>query len=81
MSQFMIVYNRVSGDAVIREFAGADAVENALEARFEAERTAGPDVEIATLSAASADELRVTHARYFRSGTDMFDDFERLLAS
>lgn len=81
MSQFMIVYDRESGKAVVREFSGDDAVNQALQARFDAERTAGPNVEIATLTAASEDELRATHSRYFRSASDMFGDFEKLLAS
>lgn len=81
MSQYVVVYDRVTGLADVREFAGDDAEERALRARFDAESGAGPDVEIATLTASSEEELRATHSRYFRTAPEMFGDFERLLAS
>jgi hypothetical protein len=81
MVQFVVAYDRASGDADVQEFEGVDAAERALEARFEAERSAGPSVEIATLTARSRAELEITHSRYFRSASDIFGDFDRLLAS
>jgi len=81
MSQFVIIYDRLSGKSEIRAFDGPGAVDEALEARFQAELIAGPSQEIATLAAASEEELRATHSRYFLSESDMFGDFGRLLAS
>lgn len=65
MSQFVVVYNRITGAANISEFTGATANERALEARFAAERTASPVEEVAVLSAPSRAALARTHSRYF----------------
>ncbi len=81
MSQFVVIYDRVLGVATVHEFDGEDAAERALEARFAAERAAGPNQEIASLTAANLDDLKVTHSRYFRSAEEVFGDFEKLLAS
>ncbi len=81
MSQYLVVYDRSTGHSKVTKFDGDDAAERALTARFAAERDAKGSVEIATLTASSDAELRVTHSRYFRSAAEMFDDFGRLLAS
>ncbi|MES2169431.1 MAG: hypothetical protein V4479_01730 [Actinomycetota bacterium] len=81
MSQFVVIYDRVLGVSTIQQFDGEDAAERALEARFSAESGAGPNVEIASLTAANLNDLKVTHSRYFRSAEEVFGDFEKLLAS
>jgi NAD-specific glutamate dehydrogenase len=81
MSQYLVIYDRSTGHSEVQEYSGQDGVERALAARFAAEQSAGPNVEIATLTASNEAELRVTHSRYFRSASEMFGDFERLLAS
>lgn len=65
MSQFVVVYNRLTGSARIEEFTGASASERALDARFNAERTASSVEEVAVLSAPSRAALKRTHSRYF----------------
>ncbi len=65
MSHFLLVYDRTAGLLVRQEeFLTSDA---AMHARFAAEDEFRdrPEIEIVDLSAASGDELRRTHARYF----------------
>ena len=81
MPQYIVIYDRKSGEAHIREFKGEGASDAALAARFDAERHAKPNEEIASLTASSIDELRRTHSRYFQSSNEMFDSLEKLLAS
>ena len=65
MAHFLLVYDRASGE-LVRQHAYDDDTA-ALRARFEAEREFGeqPNIEIVALSAASEEDLRRTHARYF----------------
>ncbi len=65
MGHFLIVYDRGSG-RLIRQEAHPSA-EDAMRARFvaEAEYEGQPDIEIVAVDAASEDELRRTHGRYF----------------
>jgi hypothetical protein len=67
---FLIKYDRKSGKLVdLREFSDSQA-EDASEARLAAEMREGPSnatIEIVTLQAASVDDLRLTHSRYFRN--------------
>jgi hypothetical protein len=65
VAHFLLVYDRASGTLVRQDAFADDAA--ALRARFDAEREFAeqPNIEIVALSAASEDELRRTHARYF----------------
>ncbi|GAA0208892.1 hypothetical protein [Corynebacterium riegelii] len=63
MKHFLIVYNRRTGDRQLTEYTDAD---QAIRARLEAEsENSNPDVEIVVIGAASLDDLKVTHSRYF----------------
>lgn len=77
--QFLVIYNRATGKSEVRAFQGDS--DGLMNARFDAERSAGPDVEVATLNADSVDELKATHSRYFSGADAMFSDLERLIAS
>lgn len=65
MAHFLLVYDRAAGE-LVRQLSFAESAA-ALEARFAAEREFGgqSNIEIVALSAASEDDLRRTHARYF----------------
>ena len=63
MKYFLIVYNRRTGDRQMTEYTDAA---QAIRARLEAESgSSNPDVEIVVIGAASLDDLKVTHSRYF----------------
>lgn len=63
MKQFLIVYNRRTGEREMTEYAEST---QAIRARLEAESgNSNPDVEIVVIGAASLDDLKVTHSRYF----------------
>jgi len=65
MSHFVLVYDRTAG-VLVRQRQYSSSRE-AMAARFAAEDEfeGRPEIEIVDLSAASEDELRRTHARYF----------------
>ena len=65
MAYFLLVYDRSSGQLVRQLSFDDDAT--ALRGRFDAEREfkEQPNIEIVALSAASEEDLRRTHARYF----------------
>lgn len=67
MAHFLLVYDRATGQLVRQATFGDGS--SALTARFEAEAEfAGrPEIEIVALSAASEEDLRRTHARYYLS--------------
>jgi hypothetical protein len=71
---YLIRYDRASGSLVeIREFKDSD-IEEAAEARLAAEMGAGAEnstMEIVTLQAASEQDLRLTHSRYFRNAKEL----------
>ena len=63
IKHFLIIYNRRSGDRRLTDYADAA---QAIRARLEAESgSSNPDVEIVVIGAASLDDLKVTHSRYF----------------
>ena len=63
MKHFLIVYNRRTGERKMTEYAEST---QAIRARLEAEsQNSNPDVEIVVIGAASLDDLKVTHSRYF----------------
>jgi len=79
MSHFVIVYDRKSGRAQVRQFSD---VASADRARFAAEdEVRDRDVEVVTLVADDIDALRATHSRYFMGGGEILDAFDRLIAS
>ncbi|MFE4469688.1 hypothetical protein ACFRFH_12815 [Leifsonia sp. NPDC056824] len=80
MTQFLIVFNRLTQEASIREFASDDQ-ELIVSERIAAELAADSNTEVAILAGASRADLERTHARYFKSRSQMMDDFGRLLAS
>ena len=65
MSHFLLVYDRTAGTLVRQQ--EYDTSEAAMQARFAAEdEFAGrPEIEVVSISAASEEELRRTHGRYF----------------
>jgi hypothetical protein len=80
MSEFVVVYDRLSGRADIQEFTGDSAAALALAARFRAEDSAASTEEVAVLSATSRDALRVTHSRYFGGVRSVLADLRELSA-
>ena len=74
---FLLVYDRRAGRITdpVREYALAER-ERALSdraARILAERVR-PDVEVVLLGAESLEDLRRTHARYFKSAEEIVAD-------
>jgi hypothetical protein len=65
VAHFLLVYSRSSGELIRQRTFDDDAA--ALRARFAAEDEfkERPDIEIVAFSAASEEDLRRTHARYF----------------
>lgn len=68
MPQFLVVYNQLTGEVELSEYAD-DAREEALERRFALERDhrLEPHIEVVLLGARSEDVLKRTHARYFKT--------------
>lgn len=82
MSNFLLVYNRRTGDLRHLEFKGAAGRQRALKRRLKAEAArVDSDEEIVVISADSLEELMRTHGRYFRSvsqlARDAAQDMER----
>ena len=72
MINFLLSYDRRSGDLEIQEFRGEGGRASALRARLKAEgRVAGSDREVVVIAADSEEALRRTHARYFKSVTEL----------
>jgi hypothetical protein len=71
--QFVVIYDRLTGEASVEAFSGPDAVDLAMQRRFQAELTASSHQEVASLSAESEDDLRATHSRYFSTSEEMLD--------
>ena len=74
MRNYLVVYNRRTGANTVREFA-AGCGREAIRERFALERAhrGEPDIEIVVLGSSSREELLKTHARYFRSATEMVE--------
>jgi spore cortex formation protein SpoVR/YcgB (stage V sporulation) len=72
MLNFLVVYNRRTGEVSIQEFS-ADQDREAIRARFEAEaqHRGEPDIEVVVLNADSEDTLRRTHGRYFYTAAQL----------
>jgi len=72
MRNFLVVYNRRTGENTVREFPPGQGRE-AIRARFEAEgqNRGNSDIEVVVLGSRSREELLKTHSRYFRSAREM----------
>jgi hypothetical protein len=68
----LLIYDRRAGK-LVREPATYPTSESALEARFAMEDDLGndPNIEIVAFDAASEEDLRRTHGRYFFSLDDL----------
>lgn len=74
MENFLVIYNRRTGESDVREFPAGRGRE-AVRERFEQERIyrSDPDVEVVVLSSSSRAELLKTHSRYFRSAEEILE--------
>lgn len=74
MENFLIVYNRRTGNRDVQKFPVGCSRE-AIRARFERERLhrGNPDIEVVVLSSSSETELMKTHSRYFRSAEEILE--------
>ena len=74
MRNFLVVYNRRTGESSLREFPEGQGRE-AIRERFTQERLhrGDPDIEVVVLGSTSKAELLQTHSRYFRSATEILD--------
>jgi len=75
MENFLVVYNRRTGESDVRKFP-AGRGRAAVRERFKQERLHrhDPDVEVVVLSSSSLDELLKTHSRYFRSAEEILEN-------
>ena len=63
MQEFLIVFNRHSGESTVTPFSSSS---DAMQARYAKElETDDPNVEIVVVGARSLSELKQTHSRYF----------------
>jgi hypothetical protein len=72
MSHFLVVYDRSTGGLELTEFSESEA-DRASRARLErelAERT-HPEVEVVVVTSPSRAALERTHARYFKSVSEL----------
>jgi hypothetical protein len=72
MSHFLVVYNRSTGELELTEFGDGEA-DRASRVRLErelAERT-HPEVEVVVVTSPSRAALERTHARYFKSVSEL----------
>jgi hypothetical protein len=74
MWNFLVVYNRRTGENTVREFPPGSGREAARQ-RFIEERAhrGDPDIEVVVLGSGSREELEKTHSRYFRSAREMLE--------
>lgn len=72
MSYFLLVYDRSTGALELTEF-GEDQGDRASSARFERElaERGHPQVEVVLLQSPSRAALERTHARYFKSVSEL----------
>lgn len=75
MRNFLVVYNRRTGENSLREFPEGSGRE-AIRERFVQERLhcGDPDIEVVVLGSGSREELLKTHSRYFRSAGEILED-------
>jgi hypothetical protein len=72
MRNFLVIYNRRTGENSVREF-GEGLAREAIRERFVQERQHrhDRDIEVVVLGSASREELEKTHSRYFHSVVDL----------
>jgi hypothetical protein len=72
MRNFLVVYNRRTGENTTQEFPEGRGRE-AVKERFAQERLhrGDPDIEVVVLGSTSRAELLKTHSRYFRSAAEI----------
>jgi hypothetical protein len=72
MRNFLVVYNRRTGENSVQEFPEGSARE-AIRERFVRERLYrhDSDIEVVVLGSTTREELEKTHSRYFHSVTDL----------
>lgn len=72
MSYFLVVYDRSTGELELTEFSGGEATRARQERlkRELAERT-HPEVEVVVLTSPSRAALERTHARYFKTVSEL----------
>lgn len=71
MAHFLLIYDRKAGKLLHKEEFASDAA--ALQARFAAEAEYGLDenIEIVAISAASEEQLKKSHGRYFLTSEEL----------
>jgi len=74
MRNFLVVYNRRTGERSLREYPEGCGRE-AIRERFAQERLHrdDPDIEVVVLGSSSREELLKTHSRYFRSAEEILE--------
>jgi hypothetical protein len=74
MLNFLVIYNRRTGNCTVREFGERHGRE-AIRERFAAEREhrGNSDIEVVVLVSSSQDELRKTHGRYFETPKEILE--------
>jgi hypothetical protein len=77
MRNFLVVYNRRTGQSTLKEFPEGHG-RDAIRERFTQERLhrGDPDIEVVVLGSDSKAELLKTHSRYFRSATEILEGAE-----
>jgi hypothetical protein len=78
VNNYLLVYDRARGKLLVeQEFSDRAA---ALQERFRLERqhAGNKDVEVVVLGADSAEVIRRTHARYFRTTAELIRDLADL---
>ena len=68
MSLYVIVFNRERGTLVTMHRVDSQKEADSERIQLELEHRHQPEIEVVVLEAASEDQLRSTHARYFGSG-------------
>jgi len=74
MRNFLVVYNRRTGENAVQEFPAGSGRE-AIRERFVQERAhrGDPDIEVVVLGSDSREELEKTHSRYFRTAREILE--------
>ena len=73
MKSFLITYDRRAGKLLAIQVFDESRRSEAMKERFaiELRERSHPDIEVVILEAASEDDLRKTHRRYFDSARDL----------
>jgi hypothetical protein len=71
VNNYLIKYNRRSGDSEVFEFPGRGNRSAAIQERLRLESTSTSDDEIVVIAADSRADLERTHSRYFKSASEL----------